>query len=290
MGNNYSQFNGSLYNYNGNLVEDNILDNFKITSNILGTGSSSTIFEGSFFDNKIAVKRVNKSEEETVISEYHITRSLNHDKIVKTCGLFYDDKYYYLLLEYINGITLLDYLVDNYDKFTLINKLKIINQLLNIIKYLHDSNIVHRDIKLENIMLNENTFDVKLIDFNFATVTTNILLTKYCGSMLYAAPEIIDHLPYLGKPSDIWSLGVIIYMLFKGKPLFGDDSKTHASLICNKIPIDYTNLSVDCINFLNCMLKYEPDKRKNIDEIIIEFDIFDKLCLKDIISQTTTNQ
>ena len=86
---------------------------------------------------------------------------------------------------------------------------------------MHNIDIVHRDLKIDNILYNES---VKIIDFGFSSHTFDKKLTQYCGTLNYMAPEIISKEPYWGKQIDIWALGILLYYLSVGKyPFIGYD-------------------------------------------------------------------
>jgi serine/threonine protein kinase len=91
---------------------------------------------------------------------------------------------------------------------------------------MHDNNIVHRDLKPENLLLTseKNDFDIKVVDFGFATEVDGDNLRAHCGTPGYIAPEILKDLPY-GKSVDMWSFGVILYILLGGYPPFYDKNQ-----------------------------------------------------------------
>lgn len=103
---------------------------------------------------------------------------------------------------------------------------RIFKQLLTALSYCHRKSIAHRDIKLENILLDEDR-NVKLIDFGFSTCIPNDKKIKmFCGTPSYMAPEIVMKLEYAGPPADIWASGVLLYALMNGKfPFRGDTDK-----------------------------------------------------------------
>jgi calcium/calmodulin-dependent protein kinase I len=98
--------------------------------------------------------------------------------------------------------------------------------LLKAIKYLHDKGIVHRDLKPENLLLKskDNDAEVTLADFGFATYSKGDDITNQCGTPGYIAPEILKCVPY-GKTVDMWSFGVILYILLGGYPPFHDENQ-----------------------------------------------------------------
>ncbi len=118
-------------------------------------------------------------------------------------------------MEYVNGGDLLSYirkmrrLPENTVKY-------IFKQIINAIHHLHSQNIIHRDIKLENILIDSNSF-VKLCDFGVSReVRRGDLLSNKCGTLAYIAPEILRNKEYEGFGVDIWSAGVVLYTMLCG--------------------------------------------------------------------------
>ena len=91
-------------------------------------------------------------------------------------------------------------------------------QVVFAIHYLHQRNVTHRDIKLENILLDETRTRVKMIDFGFSTWFPHEKKVKiFCGTPSYMAPEIVSKIEYSGPPADVWALGVLLYALLCGR-------------------------------------------------------------------------
>lgn len=145
------------------------------------------------------------------------------------------------------------------------------------LKFLHDHNIAHRDLKCENILITKN-FNVKLADFGFATSCVDrnkkpILSETFCGSLLYAAPEILRGKPYEPKKTDIWSLGIISFAMLNGTLPF---QESHAKNLYRKQINNSWNfrnhvvgkLSDYCIRAVQNMLQPKYSKRINIDEVL----------------------
>jgi serine/threonine protein kinase len=107
-------------------------------------------------------------------------------------------------------------------------------QVISAIHYCHSRCITHRDIKLENILLNDKKDKVKLIDFGFSTCIPNDKKVKlFCGTPSYMAPEIVSKKDYTGPPADVWALGVLYYALLCGKfPFKGSNDKELYKRIC----------------------------------------------------------
>eukprot|EP01039_Chlorochromonas_danica_P001280 gene1280-1398_t len=199
---------------------------------VLGEGGYSIVKLGisNVDKKKVAVKIVAKNglsraDEESLREEVKILSALTHPNIVRAYDFFEEEKSFYVILEYLDGGELFDRIV----KKTFYNEKEardLVVILLRALKYLHDRNIVHRDLKPENLLMTSKDDDanVKLADFGFAAECTECNLTVQCGTPGYIAPEIISGKPY-GKPVDMWSFGVIFYILLGGYPPFQDDNE-----------------------------------------------------------------
>ncbi|XP_011500945.1 PREDICTED: testis-specific serine/threonine-protein kinase 1 isoform X2 [Ceratosolen solmsi marchali] len=150
-------------------------------------------------------------------------------------------------------------------------------QMASGLQYLHKMNIAHRDLKCENILLSRK-FHVKLADFGFARYCVNsdgqrVLSQTYCGSAAYAAPEVVAGIPYNPKLSDVWSLGVILYIMLNAVMPF--------NLRRNKILKDQMNKNW-------CFQPHIRDivspLAKNIVEQILEPDITLRLTVNRILA------
>ncbi|PRP83727.1 hypothetical protein PROFUN_09059 [Planoprotostelium fungivorum] len=131
-----------------------------------------------------------------------------------------------LVVELVDGRDLIEYL-DEFPESRLPEReaCKVFQQITSAIHYLHENGVVHRDIKLENVMISHDGI-CKLIDFGFASYwTINRALKTPCGSAIYAAPEILSRKTYRGPKTDVWGLGVLLYCLTSGKiPWAGDNA------------------------------------------------------------------
>jgi len=161
--------------------------------------------------------------------EVKLLQSLDHPYIVKLIEVFVQhDVAMYLVMELVKGGDLFDSIVEK-QRYTAIEARRAMRRLLSAVHYLHhESNIVHRDLKPENILCSSPT-DVKLADFGLAKIMKADGLKTFCGTPAYFAPEVLRRRHTVagegsyGKPADIWSLGVILYILLTGKPPFDPD-------------------------------------------------------------------
>ena len=161
---------------------------------------------------------------------------------------------------------------------------RIFAQLIEGVGYLHKHNIVHRDLKLENILLDKHR-NVIITDFGFSNVVStgqNGLLQTSCGSpcyckinLGYAAPELVIHDEYVGELADVWSCGIILYAMLCGTLPFEDDPNNqdgenmmllYKYIMESKLsfPVD---LSLEAMDLLNRILETNPQKRASLQEI-----------------------
>jgi serine/threonine protein kinase len=130
-------------------------------------------------------------------------------------------------MELVHGVSLLSYLKAQPGRKIDENVCKhVFSQIISGILYLHCQNIYHRDIKLENIIIDEKN-NVKIIDFGFGTISQSTkLLNFFCGTPSYMPPEIVKKKDYIGSSADIWSIGILLYTLvcgsfpFRGKNIY----------------------------------------------------------------------
>ena len=160
-------------------------------------------------------KIVDKSDIERVAREIHILKLMRHQNIVHLYDTISSRKHIYLIMEYVEGGDLFDYIC-RFKKIDETQACYIYQQLLSTIEYIHKMGIVHRDLKPENILLDEQN-RIKLVDFGLSnTYKHGSLVKTACGSPCYAAPEMISGKSYNGLGSDLWSSGVVLYCMLCG--------------------------------------------------------------------------
>ena len=287
------------------------INNFCLTRQI-GKGATAIVYEG--IDNKtntiVAVKAIatakfqDKRTSEYFRRELKLLRQLNHDNIIKIKGVEKTAHNLYLILEYCNGGNLLEYKVYyNKTKKAELNEFfiqKILRQLVNGLEYMHNNHTVHRDIKLENILLNFNkfpntvkkdeqpkkveysevslndSFTIKIADLGYARELEGAgMASTICGTPITMAPDIAlnnnnkDKHEYNNK-ADLWSLGACTYELLIGQPPFY--ARTYQELFQQINNGKYTlpknmKLSVEVITFINGLLQFYPEKRFDWEQI-----------------------
>jgi calcium/calmodulin-dependent protein kinase I len=231
----------------------------------------SSIASGKKYAVKI-IKRKNLSKvvEDDLRNEVKMLRILDHPQIVRMIDFFEEEKYFYLVEEYIRGGELLERIAKKH-VYNEKEARDVLLALLNAIKYCHDRDVVHRDLKPENLLLAHKGQDasIKIADFGFAAIAHGNTLNDFLGTLDYAAPEILMHKNY-GKAVDMWSIGVIAYFLLGGHPpFFGDsddiemDKITHCDYQFEKE--HWEHVSDDAKDLIRHLLEFDPSKRYTVD-------------------------
>ncbi|KAF0688083.1 Aste57867_20244 [Aphanomyces stellatus] len=246
----------------------------------LGEGTFSVVKEGiqKSTGKKFAIKCIKKSglsqeDLDALHEEIDILKKMSHPNIMTLYEVYTEAQYYYLVTEFMEGGELFDRIVEK-TFYTEKEARDLVQVLLNAIKYCHDHNVVHRDLKPENLLLTSKDDDayIKLGDFGFAKQDLNAGLTTACGTPGYVAPEILKGEAY-GKSVDIWSIGVITFILLCGYPPFHDENQkrlfTAIKLGQYKFESPYWDeVSVDAKDFISKMLIVKPDERHTADQLL----------------------
>ncbi|KAF2745870.1 Pkinase-domain-containing protein [Sporormia fimetaria CBS 119925] len=152
--------------------------------------------------------------------EICIMKLLDHPNIVRLHDIWENRNEIYLVMEYVEGGELFHYIAEQ-GHLRETEVVWLFRQILAALEYCHRLHIHHRDLKPENILLDKQTFQIKLVDFGMAALQPQgQKLTTPCGSPHYAAPEVITSKSYDGAKADIWSCGVILFMMLTGRPPF----------------------------------------------------------------------
>jgi len=199
--------------------------------------------------------------------EIAVMKILDHPNVMKLYDVYESSKYLFLVLEYVEGGELFDYLIKK-GKLDQDESKEFFHQIVSGLEYCHSHYICHRDLKPENILLT-NDKTIKLADFGMASLMKgNQFLQTSCGSPHYASPEVIMGVKYDGRKADIWSCGVILFALQTGKLPFDDDN---ISRLLGKVKTGIfsmpTFLPKDSKDLISKMLTVDPNKRITIAEI-----------------------
>ncbi|KAM6114520.1 NUAK family SNF1-like kinase 2 [Phoenicopterus ruber ruber] len=220
----------------------------------------------------VAIKSIRKDkikDEQDLVHirrEIEIMSSLNHPHIISVHEVFESSSKIVIVMEYASKGDLYDYISER-QRLTEQEARHFFRQVVSAVYYCHKNGIVHRDLKLENILLDANG-NIKIADFGLSNVyQQDKLLQTYCGSPLYASPEIINGRPYKGPEVDSWSLGVLLYILVHGAmPFDGHDYKTLVKQITSGDYREPTKLS-DACGLIRWMLMVNPERRASIEDI-----------------------
>ncbi|NWI84939.1 NUAK2 kinase, partial [Pitta sordida] len=229
-----------------------------------------TLGKGTY--GKVAIKSIRKDkikDEQDLVHirrEIEIMSSLNHPHIISVHEVFENSSKIVIVMEYASKGDLYDYISER-QRLTEQEARHFFRQVVSAVYYCHKNGIVHRDLKLENILLDANG-NIKIADFGLSNVyQQDKLLQTYCGSPLYASPEIINGRPYKGPEVDSWSLGVLLYILVHGTmPFDGHDYKTLVKQITSGDYREPTKLS-DACGLIRWMLMVNPERRATIEDI-----------------------
>ncbi|XP_073415251.1 testis-specific serine/threonine-protein kinase 2 [Dendrobates tinctorius] len=226
----------------------------------------------------VAVKVIDRSKaspdflQKFLPREMEIVTVLNHDSIIKTYEIFETSVgKVYIVMELGAQGDLLEFIKKRGPMPEDVAR-KLFHQLASAVKYCHDLDIVHRDLKCENILLDKE-FNIKLSDFGFARrIDDNQKLSKtFCGSAAYTAPEVLQGIPYEPKVCDIWSLGVILFIMVSGSKPY-DDSNIKMMLRVQKeqhiVFPSSKHFSSACKDLIYRMLQPNVRQRITIDEIL----------------------
>ena len=288
----------NYYKNNKKYPETNL--NFYKYGRLIGQGAFGKVNLGLnvLTGRVVAIKSFNKSNLNSnsenmkkIKYETNLMKKLNHPNITKILELFEDKEYILIIMEYINGGNLFSFLKKHRKVSEKTAKL-LYRQIILGIKYMHEQGIVHRDIKLENILIDLNN-NIKICDFGIGRVLSSPEqpLFDQCGTPMYIAPEILlcsKEKGYKGFPVDIWSSGIVLYILLSGTLPFSfknsssslsesnesylsDDNNNNTELqysIINKEPKEIENISKEAEDLLKKILKKNPEKRITCEEIL----------------------
>ena len=266
------------------------LDTYSIGRQI-GQGAYATVKLGlnKFSSQKVAIKIYEKAKmmdphrRRNVRREIEVMAQLQHTHCVRLIEAINTSKQIFLVMEYVEGGSLHGYLKQRaLRRMEEAEARRVFVQIVNGLQYCHGQSIAHRDIKLENVLLDEHK-DVKIIDFGFSTqMVAGQRSRMFCGTPSYMAPEIVSRKEYNAAQADIWALGVLLFALLAGSfPFKGVTDKDLYAKIQRglfDLPVSIPPLARALIQK---MLTVEPSRRPGCNDILKHAWITSEIHVKD---------
>jgi len=250
----------------------------------LGEGSYAVVRRGIEKENpdvQWAIKCVDKKDLTepdlaALQDEVEILGSINHPNVMRLHESFDEPMYFYLITELVNGGELFDRIVAK-EAYNEADAAQLVKIFLQTLEYLHNNCVVHRDLKPENLLLKDedNDHEIKLADFGYAVRIDSPDfedLIDQCGTPGYVAPEIITHMPY-GTKVDMWSAGVIIFILLGGYPPFAcaDQNALYEMIKTGNYEFEedyWGHVSAEAKDLIASLLTVDPNKRLSATEAL----------------------
>jgi serine/threonine protein kinase len=281
----------AAFSVGGNLVKESIIPIthfYNVSKTLLGRGSSAEVVVGEHLKTKrrYAIKIIDISRKEVVWRydrEKNFLKDIEHTNVIRLYEVYTSPNAMFFVMELCTGGHL-GHTLKNYDSGYL-PELKARNyvlQLTRAIMHFHGKGICHRDIKLQNVLLESNAIDaqLKVVDFgNAVRYRGNTPLTKVCGTTYSAAPEVFRQ--SYDERCDVWSLGVVAYILLCGRRPFerleidtnarNKDSTVIASILMGRYHFQHEAwgcVSDEAIDFIKCCLEMDYKKRLSAKELL----------------------
>lgn len=258
-----------------------IQDKYFFMKPALGEGLYGRVYKARNQETNVirAIKAIHKRKArskniQNLFNDVEMLKNLDHPNILKVFEFFEDEGYFYIVTEYCSGGDLFE-TISQQKKFTEKRAAEIIRDILSAIQYCHQKNLVHCDLKPENLLFdsqNPQLNNIKVIDFGNSSFCEPGTTLKYKqGTVYYVAPEVLkgcyDH------KCDVWSLGVILFLLLSGKPPFNGATENR---IFEKIykgeysmeGIEWANISEEAKDLVKSMLTYDYNERPNASKCL----------------------
>ncbi|CCE63996.1 hypothetical protein TPHA_0G01600 [Tetrapisispora phaffii CBS 4417] len=266
-----------------------IFKDFTIKDEVVGQGAFAIVKKaverstGKTFAVKIISKRKVMGNMDGVTRELEVLRKLDHPRIVRLKGFYEDEESYYLLMEFVSGGDLMDFVAAHGSVGEDAGR-EITRQILEAVKYIHSKCISHRDLKPDNILIEQDDpVLVKITDFGLAKVQGNGTFMKtFCGTLAYVAPEIISGSNNLEENEerneysslvDMWSIGCLVYVILTGHlPFSGSTQEQLYKQVRNgsyhEGPLKDFRISDEARNFIDSLLQVNPNDRLSAERAL----------------------
>ncbi|KNC50425.1 CAMK/CAMKL protein kinase [Thecamonas trahens ATCC 50062] len=224
---------------------------------------------------QVAIKSIAKAELKPkdlrrIAREILIMQQLKHPNIVQLHEVLETKTKLHLVIEYCAGGEVFEH-VEKHGPMTEAYAKVVVRQVAEALKYCHRNGVAHRDVKLQNILMDASHQIVKLSDFGMSSmdVTTKSLLATACGTPYYVAPEVTSGQGYRGFPADVWSLGVCLYALIAGQfPFDGTSVRSVLQRARDGVFTMPGNASAELVELLRNTLNVDEDARWTIDDVL----------------------
>ncbi|XP_047332448.1 serine/threonine-protein kinase ATG1c-like isoform X2 [Impatiens glandulifera] len=251
-----------------------------IVTKPIGSGSFSVVWHGrhKVTGVEVAIKEIvtahiSKKLQDSLMSEIHILEQINHPNIIRLHDIIQETTRIHLVLEYCRGGDLSLFIQQRKGRISEAKSKHFMHQLASGLQIMRDNNVIHRDLKPQNLLLttNDENAVLKIADFGFARpLQPRGLAETLCGSPLYMAPEIMQLQKYDAK-ADLWSVGIILYQLVTGKTPFSGNSQIQLLQNIMKtselnFPPDKMDLSSACLDLCRKLLRINPVERITFEE------------------------
>uniref|UniRef100_A0A8C2JJ70 Protein kinase domain-containing protein n=1 Tax=Cyprinus carpio TaxID=7962 RepID=A0A8C2JJ70_CYPCA len=223
---------------------------------------------------KCIPKKALEGKENSIENEIAVLHRIKHENIVSLEDIFESQSHLYLVMQLVSGGELFDRIVEK-GFYTERDASKLIRQILDAVKYLHDMGIVHRDLKPENLLYYsmEEDSNIMISDFGLSKIEdSGSVMSTACGTPGYVAPEVLAQKPY-SKAVDCWSIGVISYILLCGYPPFYDenDAKLFEQILKAEYEFDspyWDDISDSAKDFISHLMEKDPSLRYTCEQAL----------------------
>ena len=267
--------------------QSGIFKDFSIQDEVVGQGAFATVKKaaerktGKTFAVKIINKRKAMGNMAGVTGELEVLKKMNHERIVQLKAFYEDDTNYYMVMEFVSGGDLMDFVAAHGPVGEDAGR-EITRQILDAVQYIHKMGISHRDLKPDNILIEQDDpVLVKITDFGLAKIqSAELAMSTFCGTLAYVAPEVIGGKVNNDKERqkysslvDMWSLGCLVYVILTGHlPFSGSTQAEFYEKIrqgsYHDAPLKEYRISDQARDFIDGLLQVDPQNRMTATEAL----------------------